>query len=134
MRSERGSATVLVLGFCLVLGLLAALLAALAAAAVARHRAASAADLAALAAADRALDGPGPACAAARWVAAAQGAELAACTLVGEQAWVTAVVRPAGGLARFGSARSRAGAGPSGSQTTIGGAQSRQRPVRAAPA
>ncbi|MFG2760244.1 Rv3654c family TadE-like protein, partial [Streptomyces wuyuanensis] len=57
---------------------------------VARHRAGAAADLAALAAADRALEGTGPACARAARVARAQGAEVVRCAVAGEIADVTA--------------------------------------------
>jgi secretion/DNA translocation related TadE-like protein len=70
---------------------------------VARHRAGSAADLAALAAADRALDGERPACALAARVAAAQGAVLRRCVVVGEVSDVTAAV---------GGAQVRSRAGP----------------------
>ncbi|MFF7338765.1 Rv3654c family TadE-like protein [Streptomyces sp. NPDC008163] len=59
----------------------------------ARHRAGGAADLAALAAADRALQGAGPACASAEEVARAQGAEVVRCAVLGEVADVTARVR-----------------------------------------
>ncbi|MFC8532541.1 Rv3654c family TadE-like protein [Streptomyces sp. NPDC057249] len=59
----------------------------------ARHRAGGAADLAALAAADRALEGVGPACASAEEVARAQGAEVVRCAVLGEVADVTARVR-----------------------------------------
>ncbi|MEU9036849.1 Rv3654c family TadE-like protein [Streptomyces sp. NPDC048352] len=60
---------------------------------VARHRAGAAADLGALAAAVSWADGPEAACAAARRVAAAQGAVLAACRVGGEVAEVRAGVR-----------------------------------------
>lgn len=59
----------------------------------ARHRAGGAADLAALAAADRALEGEGPACEAAARVAGAQRAELVRCAVSGEIAEATARVR-----------------------------------------
>ncbi|WP_240109754.1 Rv3654c family TadE-like protein [Streptomyces sp. MUM 203J] len=59
----------------------------------ARHRAGGAADLAALAAADRALEGEGPACEAAARVAGAQRADLVRCAVRGEIAEVTARVR-----------------------------------------
>lgn len=60
---------------------------------VTRHRAAAAADLAALAAADRALSGRDGACAAARRVAVAQGADLVRCELEGVTADLTVRVR-----------------------------------------
>ncbi|GGR12545.1 Rv3654c family TadE-like protein [Streptomyces roseolus] len=71
---------------CVVFGAVLALGQAVAA----RHRAGGAADLAALAAADRALRGETEACAAARRVATAQGAELLHCRLTGAEAEVTA--------------------------------------------
>ncbi|WTE38571.1 flp pilus-assembly TadE/G-like family protein [Streptomyces sp. NBC_01618] len=58
-----------------------------------RHRAGGAADLAALAAADRALQGSEEACGAAEKVAAAQGAVVVRCAVLGEIADVTARVR-----------------------------------------
>ncbi|RSS61785.1 helicase, partial [Streptomyces sp. WAC07061] len=60
---------------------------------VARHRAGAAADLAALAAAASWAHGPERACAAARRVAGAQGAVVAACEVGGEVAEVRAGVR-----------------------------------------
>ncbi|MEU9856810.1 Rv3654c family TadE-like protein [Streptomyces sp. NPDC047974] len=87
---------------CVVFGAVLALGQAVAA----RHRAGGAADLAALAAADRAVRGEPEACAAARRVAAAQGAELLHCRLTGAEAEVTARVA-AGPWAP--TARSRAG-------------------------
>lgn len=56
----------------------------------ARHRAGGAADLAALAAADRAWEGPGDACGAARRVALAQNAVIVRCAVHGEIADVVA--------------------------------------------
>ncbi|MFD0153468.1 Rv3654c family TadE-like protein [Streptomyces sp. NPDC055721] len=73
---------------CVVFGAVLALGQAVAA----RHRAGGAADLAALAAADRALWGEAEACAAASRVAAAQGAELLRCVVLGELSEVTARV------------------------------------------
>ncbi|MFI9211137.1 Rv3654c family TadE-like protein [Streptomyces sp. NPDC053253] len=73
---------------CVVFGAVLALGQAVAA----RHRAGGAADLAALAAADRALWGEAEACGAASRVAAAQGAELLRCVVLGELAEVTARV------------------------------------------
>ncbi|MGW2475333.1 Rv3654c family TadE-like protein [Streptomyces sp. NPDC001665] len=90
----------------------------------ARHRAGGAADLAALAAADRALQGVDPACASAKEVARAQGAEVVRCAVLGEVADVTARVR-------FGpyapEVRSRAGP-PEEAAPPAGGA-----PLRAGP-
>lgn len=109
---ERGAAAVLVLSLAAVLALLGAVAAALGAVAVARHRAASAADLAALAAADRALDGVGPACAAAARASRAVSATLDSCRIVGDVAEVVVSVRPPGRLGDLGVARARARAGP----------------------
>ena len=76
---ERGSASVLVAGACAVLLLATASIWAVAAALAARAQAVTAADLSALAAADRWTD-PAGACAAARRIAALQGAELTRCS------------------------------------------------------
>lgn len=112
MTGDRGSAGILVLALAAVLALVGALAASVGAVAVARHRAASAADLAVLAAADRALDGPGPACAAADRVARAAGATVQSCELSGDVADVVAAVRPGGPIGSWGVARSHARAGP----------------------
>ena len=109
---ERGSATVLVLALSTVVVLVGAVLATLGSVGVARHRAASVADLAALAAASRALQGPGPACEAARQVATSADATLTDCRLVGAVADVTAEIRPPGRVGNFGTATARARAGP----------------------
>jgi secretion/DNA translocation related TadE-like protein len=110
--TDTGSGTVLVLALAAVLALVGTLLAGVAAVAVARHRAASAADLAALAAADRALAGRVPACAAARRAAAAVAAGLLSCRLDRDVADVVVVLRPPGPLGGLGQATSRARAGP----------------------
>ncbi|MEV1052443.1 Rv3654c family TadE-like protein [Streptomyces sp. NPDC049887] len=87
---ERGSATVWVaMAACAMCAVFAVVLA-MGQAVVARHRAGAAADLAALAAADRALEGTGPACAWAAHVARAQGAVVVRCAVAGEIADVTA--------------------------------------------
>ncbi|MFJ9324507.1 Rv3654c family TadE-like protein [Streptomyces globisporus] len=90
--ADRGVATVWVAvtaaGLCTVFAVVLALGQAVAA----RHRAGGAADLAALAAADRALDGVGAACEAARRVALAQDAAIVRCAVQGEVADVTARV------------------------------------------
>ena len=109
--AERGAATVL------VLGLVAALLAVtvgglvLASVVVASHRARLAADLAALAAAVPLRDGVavGDACAAARRVAASNGAGLIDCAADGLMVDVTVVVTA---TAWPEPARARARAGP----------------------
>ena len=108
---DSGSATVLVLSLAVVLVLVGAVLAAVGAAVVARHRAQSAADLGALAAAQRALDGEGGACAAARGVVEAVGARLDSCALQGADAVVVAVVDLRGRLSTIGPARGLARAG-----------------------
>ncbi|GGS48936.1 hypothetical protein GCM10010253_24040 [Streptomyces badius] len=88
--ADRGVATVwaavTVAGLCTVFAVVLALGQAVAA----RHRAGGAADLAALAAADRAWEGAGAACAAARRVALAQDAVVVRCVVLGEVADVTA--------------------------------------------
>ena len=99
-------------GLILVLVCVAALLASLGAVAVARHRAASAADLAALAAAQHALEGAGPACDRARVVAAAQGARLEDCVLLGAEVLLEVSVRPVGRIGQLGLATAGARAGP----------------------
>ncbi|MET9958849.1 Rv3654c family TadE-like protein [Streptomyces sp. NPDC006326] len=95
MSRDRGSATVWAALVATVLGAVFGGVLLLGQAVVARHRAAAGADLAALAAAATWAHGPEQACAAARRVAGAQGAALAACTLHGEVAAVSA--RPATG-------------------------------------
>lgn len=109
---DRGSASVLMLAMAVVLAFAGMAATALGAVAIARHQAASAADMAALAAAGRALEGPGPACRAARAVTVAVGATLSRCALRGEVAEVAVEHRPEGWLGRMGSARSSSRAGP----------------------
>jgi len=83
--------------------------AAIGSATVARHRAQAAADLGALAGAMRAVYGSGVACAQARRIVTANGAEQSACRLDGLDVTVTARVRTVVGIA---SATSRAGSVP----------------------
>jgi secretion/DNA translocation related TadE-like protein len=113
LSGERGSATVWVLGLSAVLTVLGLAVVLFGAAAVARHRAGSAADLAALAAAGRAVTGDPGACTTAAQVAAANGAEMTACT-VDASAVVEVEVRVPVRLAVLGerSATARARAGP----------------------
>lgn len=99
---DRGSATVWAVLIVALLCVSAGVLLAVGHALTARHRAGAAADLAALAAADHALDGRTAACAFADRVAAAQGARLLRCAVVGEVADLTVSVGPA-------RVRSRAG-------------------------
>ncbi|AZM46987.1 hypothetical protein DMB38_15280 [Streptomyces sp. WAC 06738] len=103
---DRGGATVWSALACFALCAVFAAALALGQAVHSRHRAGGAADLAALAAADRALLGEAAACAAARRVAAAQGARLLRCAVAGEVADVVASAR----TGRFtAEVRSRAG-------------------------
>lgn len=111
--ADEGSATVLVLALAAVLAVTGGLAATVGAVGVARHRAAAVADLAALAAADRALDGPTRACAAAARAAAAGSAVLDSCGLTGEVADVVVAIRPPGVLGSWGVARAHSRAGPS---------------------
>jgi secretion/DNA translocation related TadE-like protein len=110
---ERGSATVWVLALSGVLATigLAALL--VGTAVVGRHRATTAADLAALAAAGQAVLGRPGACAAAAEVAAANSAELTACTVSdGAVVEVRVSVPVRLGLLGVHTATGRARAGP----------------------
>jgi secretion/DNA translocation related TadE-like protein len=114
---DRGSATALVLGVCLVAFVLLTTVAGLGSAAAARHRAESAADLASLAAADVLLGrAAGSPCSAARQVLSSSGpsddVSLLDCRVVGHRVWVRVAVRPAGWVARLGRATARASAGP----------------------
>lgn len=113
---DSGVAAVLVLALSAVLALLAALAVLLGTVAVARHQVAATADLAALAAADRYLEGSGPACAAATRVVSSSydgTAALTRCVLLdGERVEVVVALRPAGVVGRIGVARSTARAGP----------------------
>ena len=115
-RSDRGSATVLVLGVCLVAFALMTSVAGLGSALVARHRAESVADLASLAAADVLLGrAAGAPCDAARQVAgsnSSEGVVLVGCRTLGRVARVTVVARPAGWVGLLGSATVSASAGP----------------------
>ncbi|MGQ4387454.1 Rv3654c family TadE-like protein [Streptomyces sp. SAS_270] len=108
--SDRGSATVWVVGAIAVLCVVFGAVLAMGQAVVVRHRAAGAADLAALAAADHWADGEAVACARSGRVARAQGARLVRCAIEGE----TSDVRAASGRGPFATeVRSRAGpAGP----------------------
>jgi secretion/DNA translocation related TadE-like protein len=84
----------------------------LGAAVAARHRAEAAADLAALAAAGRAVEGIDAACHRARTLAAAMGASITSCQLVGWDALVEAEVPVAVALPGTANATGRARAGP----------------------
>lgn len=113
---DSGVAAVLVLALSAVLALLAALAVLLGTVAVARHQVAATADLAALAAADRYLEGSGPACAAATRVVFSSydgtGA-LTRCTLLDdERVEVVVALRLRGVLGSFDAARATSRAGP----------------------
>lgn len=108
-RSDRGSATVWVVGVLAVLCVVFGAVLAMGQAVVVRHRAAGAADLAALAAADHWMKGGEAACATAERVARAQDSRLVRCDVEGEISDVTA----ASGMGPF-TAESRARAGPPG--------------------
>lgn len=107
-----GFVTVAATGLMAVVLALASAVAVLGSVAVTRHRAAAAADLAALAAAAHALEGEGVACAAARTIAAAHHATLSSCRLDGSEALVRVTVTPGSAVARWGTARAIARAGP----------------------
>ncbi|MGW1025087.1 Rv3654c family TadE-like protein [Streptomyces sp. NPDC002577] len=107
--SDRGSATVWVVGAIAVLCLVFGAVLTMGQAVIARHEAGSAADLAALAAADHWMEGAAHACARAERVARAQGARLARCAVSGEISDVTA----AAGLGPW-TAQVRSRAGPAG--------------------
>ena len=107
--SDRGSATVWVVGAISVLCVVFGAVLAMGQAVVVRHRAAGAADLAALAAADHWMDGGTAACARADRVARAQRARLVRCAIEGETSDVTA----ASGRGPF-AAEVRSRAGPAG--------------------
>lgn len=111
---EEGAATVWMAIVCVLIGLGSALAFLLASVVVARHRAGSAADLAALAGADRLTTGSTPtqACATARRVASADGAELVTCTAQGGAVFVRVQVVLRGVLSRFGTVDAVARAGP----------------------
>ncbi|MER7656700.1 Rv3654c family TadE-like protein [Streptomyces albidoflavus] len=106
---DRGAATVWAAVASAALCAVFAALLAMGHAVAVRHQAGGVADLAALAAADHWGEGEQGACARARRVAAAQGAEVVRCALVGEVSDVTAEA----GAGPF-AVRVRARAGPPG--------------------
>ncbi|MFE3086153.1 Rv3654c family TadE-like protein [Streptomyces albidoflavus] len=106
---DRGAATVWAAVASAALCAVFAALLAMGHAVAVRHQAGGVADLAALAAADHWGEGEQGACARARRVAAAQGAEVVRCALVGEVSDVTAEA----GSGPF-AVRVRARAGPPG--------------------
>jgi secretion/DNA translocation related TadE-like protein len=98
---EAGSATVLVIAWCVVLLATTSVLVLLAALLVTRHEAESAADLAALSAARHALEGNEAACRVARATAERHGARLDTCGLADLDVVVRVSIAPPGRLARF---------------------------------
>lgn len=107
---ERGSATVWTVALAGLLALLGAASVLVGAAVVARHRAGAAADLAALAVAVRAVRGDPAACGTGTSVAAANGADLVACSVgpgsvVAVEVSVPVRLGPLGLLAAAGRAR-----------------------------
>jgi secretion/DNA translocation related TadE-like protein len=90
LRAERGSASVLVALWSLVLTMLAAGAIVLSSALAARAAVSAAADLAALAGASAALTDPGQACKRASAIARENNANLVECRLRGTEVWVVA--------------------------------------------
>lgn len=82
--TDRGSASVLVLGLSAVIAVAVVAAAVRGVAVVDRHRVEAAADLAALAGAQSVLEGAGEACAQAASIARANGARLVRCALSGD--------------------------------------------------
>jgi secretion/DNA translocation related TadE-like protein len=109
---DRGSATIWLLGTCLLVIALGLTCVTVVSAMVARHRARAAADLAALAGARYAVDGPATACQQATVVAAANGAAVTGCRLDGFDLIVSVSVPVAGAPAGIGPASATARAGP----------------------
>lgn len=91
-RDDRGSASVLVALWSVVLTMLVAAGVALSSALAAREAVAAAADLAALAGASATLTEPGTACSRAATIARANGATLSECRVRGTDVWVVAQV------------------------------------------
>ncbi|MCT9932490.1 flp pilus-assembly TadE/G-like family protein [Planotetraspora sp. A-T 1434] len=90
---ERGSATVWMVAVMAMIWAMTMAVVLVGAARVARHRAENAADLSALAAAARAFSAPRDACARAETVAAANGARVDFCSVVGGTVSVSVSVR-----------------------------------------
>ncbi|NJC82028.1 flp pilus-assembly TadE/G-like family protein [Planosporangium mesophilum] len=112
MRSDRGSASLWLLGVALAVLAFAGAVAAAGSVLVARHRAQAAADLGALAGAVLAVDGEPAACDRAGQVVAANGAGLVACRLDGLDVVISAQAEPVSLGRPFGPARAWARAGP----------------------
>jgi secretion/DNA translocation related TadE-like protein len=110
--SDRGSASLWVLGVGLAVLLFAGAVAAAGSVLVAKHRAQAAADLGALAGAVRAAEGPDVTCARVRQIVENNRASLVECRVDGLDVIVGAEVEPAGVGRAIGPALARARAGP----------------------
>jgi len=109
---DRGSATVLLLGWLLLVATVGGVLLAIGAVTLARRQAATAGDLAALAGAMDRTGDPIAACAQARTFAARNGAEILACRAGGGWVEVVAAVRLPPALRGLGPLTATARAGP----------------------
>jgi secretion/DNA translocation related TadE-like protein len=105
---DRGAASIFVLAVGLFLVAAGVAGAMVVTARLARHTARNAADLAALAAAGRAIEGAGPACAAAARYAEANGAHLTSCEVTGLEVTVRTEA-PVRSLSVTATAAARAG-------------------------
>jgi secretion/DNA translocation related TadE-like protein len=110
--ADRGSATVLLLGWLLILGVAAAVLLAVSAVSLARRQAATGADLAALAAAADRTGDPAAACGRARLFAARNGVDLVTCRAADGAVEVVARVDPPPALRMLGPLAAMSRAGP----------------------
>ncbi|ONH26238.1 Rv3654c family TadE-like protein [Pseudofrankia asymbiotica] len=110
--TDRGSATVLLLGWLMVLAMAAGILLAVSTVSITRRQAATGADLAALAAASDRTGDPAAACGRARTLAIRNGAELIACRATGDAIEVVAQVQPPPALRLLGPLAATSRAGP----------------------
>jgi secretion/DNA translocation related TadE-like protein len=110
--SDRGSASLWVLGIGLAVLAFAGMVAAAGSVLVARHRAQAAADLGALAGAVRAGEGADAACTRARRVVEANGARLVECRVEVLDVVIGTAADPAGVARVIGTVRAWARAGP----------------------
>ncbi|HET6816677.1 MAG TPA: Rv3654c family TadE-like protein [Mycobacteriales bacterium] len=120
-RRDDGSATVLALAVCAVLGLVTAVLAGIGLATVTRHRAALASDAAALAAAAHTPEGVAAACDAAQHALALNGAQLVHCAVNGPYAVIRGRIDAPRWISWAGSAVGEAKAGPDADAEKSGG-------------
>src|SRR5215813_7297224 len=109
--SDRGSATVWLVGASAALATFSLVVVYATGAVLARHRAQAAADLGALAAATRALAGASTACSDAAAVVVANGAAIVSCRIDGVDAIVTTTVKVRGAPPGIGAATATARAG-----------------------